>query len=362
MNIEKLTTVMKRRPTSFGWIVAAFLLLVAIIIPFVLKDHPYYVHIFILIFLFGYLSTAWGLVGQTGQLSFGHAAFVGLGGYTSTILFMDYGVTPWIGMFAGVIVATLFGLIIGYPTLRLRGPYFALCTLAFAAIVQTYVQNTETLGPINLRGAMGLLLPQANGGDAPALFQFATKTPYYFVALALMVGAVLLSYALNRTRTGIYWTAIRGDQPAAESLGIDAGRYRLLAFLLSCALTALGGTFYAQYFHYINPERAMHISMSIEIVLVGVVGGWQTVIGPMIGSILLTPIGELLRAQLGGGFAGLHFVIYGALLMAVILWLPKGVEPLVMRGLKWLDRKLWSTSPVVGAPEETGGSSKEQGR
>ena len=106
----------------------------------------------------------------------------------------------------------------------------------------------------------------------------------------------------------------------------------------------------------------MHISMSIEIVLVGVVGGWQTVAGPMIGSILLTPIGELLRAQLGGGFAGLHFVIYGALLMAVILWLPKGVEPLVMRGLKWLDRKLWSTSPVVGAPEETGGSSKEQGR
>ena len=209
---------------------------------------------------------------------------------------------------------------------------------------------------------MGLLLPQANGGDAPAVFQFVTKTPYYFIALAMMVGAVLLSYVFNRTRIGIYWTAIRSDQPAAESLGINAGRYRLLAFLISCALTALGGTFYAQYFHYINPERAMHISLSIEIVLVGVIGGWQTVTGPMIGSILITPIGELLRAQLGGGFAGLHFVIYGVLLMAVILWLPKGVNPFVMTGLKWLGGRLWSKSPVVGAPEETGGSSKEQGR
>lgn len=343
---------MKRGSISFNWIVAVFLFVIAMIIPFVLKEDPYYVHIFILIFLFGYLATAWGLVGQSGQLSFGHAVFVGLGGYTSTILFMDYGVTPWIGMFAGVIIVTLFGLIIGYPTLRLRGPYFALATLAFALILQTYVVNTQKIGPIKLRGAMGLLLPLQNGGDAPAVFQFATKTPYYFIALAFMVSAVLLSYTLNRRRIGFYWTAIRSDQDAAESLGINASRYRLLAFIISCALTSLGGTLWAQYFHYINPERGMALSLSIEIVLVGVVGGWQTVAGPMVGALAVIPISELLRAQLGGGLAGLHTFIYGLILMGVILWLPKGLNPFVMRGLKWLGDRLWSPSPAVRIPEE----------
>lgn len=332
---------MRRRSISLNWIAAAFLLAIAVMIPFALRNYPYYVHIFILVFLFGYLSTAWGLVGQSGQLSFGHAVFVGLGGYTSTILFMDYGITPWVGMFAGVVVATLFGLIIGYPTLRLRGPYFALATLAFGLILQTYVVNTQRLGPIKLRGAMGLLLPLEKGGDAPTVFQFATKTPYYFIALGMMVSAVLLSYALNRTRIGFYWTAIRSDQDAAESLGINAGRYRLLAFLLSCALTAVGGTLWAQYFHYINPERSMALSLSIEIVLVGIVGGWQTVSGPMIGALVIIPISELLRAQLGGGFAGLHTLVYGLILMGVILWLPKGLNPLAMRGLEWIDDRLW---------------------
>jgi len=353
---------MERRSISFNWIVAAILLAIAVIIPFVLEKHPYYVHIFILVFLFGYLSTAWGLVGQSGQLSFGHAVFVGLGGYTSTILFMDYAITPWIGMLAGVIVASVFGIIIGYPTLRLRGPYFALATLAFGLILQTYVVNTQELGPIKLRGAMGLLLPLKNGGDAPAVFQFATKTPYYFIALAMMICAVLLSYLLNRTRIGFYWTAIRSDQDAAESLGINAGKYRLLAFLLSCALTALGGTLWAQYFHYINAERGMALSLSIEIVLVGVVGGWQTISGPMIGAMLIIPISELLRAELGGGFAGLHALIYGLILMGVILWLPRGLNPLVMSGLKCLGDRLWSTNPAVNTPGIVGGSGKVEGR
>jgi branched-chain amino acid transport system permease protein len=352
---------MKQRANFFNWIFAAGFLAIAIIIPFFLKNDPYYLHIFILIFIFGYLATAWGLVGQSGQLSFGHALFVGLGGYTSTILFMDYGITPWIGMFGGVIIATFFGLIIGYPTLRLKGPYFALATLAFGLILQTYVVNTPKLGPINLRGAMGLLLPLKDGGDAPAVFQFATKTPYYFIALGMMVGIVLLSYLINRTRIGFYLTAIRSDQDAAESLGINASKYRLLAFLLSCALTALGGTLWAQYFHYINPERGMALSLSIEIAIVGVVGGWQTVTGPMIGALVLTPISELLRAELGGGYAGLHTLIYGLILMAVILWLPNGLNPFVMRALKWLQNKIgWNTSSAgvaVTAAEESPGRS-----
>ena len=260
-----------------------------------------------------------------------------------------------------MIMATLFGLIIGYPTLRLRGPYFALATLAFGMILQTYVVNTPRIGPINLRGAMGLLLPLKNGGDAPAVFQFATKTPYYFVTLGMMIGIVLLSYFINRTRIGFYLTAIRSDQDAAESLGINASKYRLLAFLLSCALTALGGTLWAQYFHYINPERGMALSLSIEIAIVGVVGGWQTVCGPMIGALVIVPISEMLRAQLGGGYAGLHTLIYGLVLMAVILWLPSGLNPFIMRALKWLEAKTgWKARTAAvsaAAAEETPGRS-----
>jgi branched-chain amino acid transport system permease protein len=208
---------------------------------------------------------------------------------------------------------------------------------------------------------MGLLLPLENGGDAPAVYQFATKTPYYFISLGMMIGIVLLSYLINRTRIGFYLTAIRSDQDAAESLGINASKYRLLAFLLSCALTALGGTLWAQYFHYINPERGMALSLSIEIAIVGVVGGWQTVCGPMIGALVIIPISEMLRAQLGGGYAGLHTLIYGLILMAVILWLPSGLNPFVMRALKWLGAKTgWdassSAAPAAAADETSGRS------
>jgi branched-chain amino acid transport system permease protein len=244
-------------------------------------------------------------------------------------------------MFLGAVVAVAFGLIIGYPTLRLRGPYFALCTLAFAQILMTYIINTDHLGPINLRGALGLVLPLRNSGNAPELFQFASKTPYYFIALAMLIGVLLLSYAIGRSRLGFYWAAIRGDQDAAESLGIDAPRYRLLAVIISVALTAIAGTFYTQYFFYINAERGLGLHLSVEIVLIGVVGGWQTVLGPLMGAIVLTPIGEIVRAQFGGGLPGLHLILYGLLLMAVILWLPGGLNDPAMRLLHWLEVRIW---------------------
>ena len=314
------------------------------------------------------LSLGWGLGGQTGQLSFSHAAFMGIGGYTSTILFMDYGVTPWLGMFAGAVVAVVFGLIIGYPTLRLRGPYFALATLAFGQILVTYVVNTEHLGPINLRAALGLVLPIVNSGDAPDVFQFSTKTPYYFVSLFMLIVAVSLSYGLNRARTGLYWAAIRGDQDAAESLGIDAPRYRLLAVIISVALTAFAGTFYAQFFFYLDAVRGMGLSLSIEIAMMGVVGGWQTVLGPLMGAVLLTPISEMIRAQFGGNLPGLHLLLYGLLLMAVILWLPGGLNNPVLRAVRWVEMRIWPPAkeapPKAPVPpsDTAGGSSLEEAR
>jgi len=306
-------------PIGMGLLVVALLA-----IPLFVKNQ-YIMHIFVITFWYGYLATAWGLVGQTGQLSWGHAVFVGLGGYTSSILFMDYGVTPWIGTFIGVVVAFVAGLVIGWPTLRLRGPYFALSTLAFSQILNTYVNNTDYLGPFYLRGAMGCVLPLVNGSDAPQVFQFATKAPYYYIALAMMVAAVALSYWINRRRMGFYWTAIRGDQDAAESLGIDAPRYRLIAWLISVALFAFAGTFYAQYVLYINAERCMGADLSLEIAAMGVIGGWQSVFGPVVGSALLAPVSEIIRARFGGGTGGVHLILYGLLLMIVILRMPDGL-------------------------------------
>jgi len=331
------------RQIPLGWIIIAVVLIVLIIVPFVLKDDPYYVNIVIKMFIWAYLATAWGLVGQSGQLSFGHAAFLGMGAYATGILYGQFGVTPYLGMFVAVGVATVGGLIIGFPALRLRGVYFALATFAFAFIIQMVVRNALYIGPIHIgRGAL-LSLPLANGGQCPAVFQFESKTPYYFAALAMLAGIVYLNHWFNRSRMGVYWKGIRGDEDAAASLGINPTKYRLRAFLISCALTGLGGVFYMQYFHTINPTKVLDVSSSLQIALYGIVGGWQSVFGPMIGGFIMVPIDELLRLHLMR-FPALSPIVYGMLLMLFILFMPKGVNEPFMRGLRWLDRKYWRPS------------------
>jgi branched-chain amino acid transport system permease protein len=344
----------RSRPLYLGWIILGLGFVFFLLVPRFLEDF-YFLHIFILVFYFAYLGTAWSLVGMAGQLSIGHAAFLGMGGYISTLLFMDLGVTPWLGMWVGAITATVVGVIIGYPTFRLRGPYFALTTIAMAEILRIYVENTE-VGPfgVQLRGAMGLLVPPR--GHSPAVFQFFGKETYYYIALGMMCVAIIISYVINRTRLGFYLSAIRSDRDAAESLGINITKFNLIVMAISCFLTALGGTFYAQYFRYINPERGMGLTMSIEIVLVGVVGGWQTVLGPTIGSILLSPTSEIIRGEFGGTYAGLHLLLYGLVLMIVVLFLPKGLNDPIMGLLRKLQSKIWprQQEPIIAPPQGSG--------
>ena len=328
-----------------GRLILGAVLFIFLIVPIFLSD-PYFLHIFILVFFFAFLGTAWSLVSMAGQLSLGHAAFLGIGGYTSTLMFMELGVTPWIGMCVGAVGCACLGVVIGYPSFRLKGPYFALTTIAFTEILRIYVENTEEVAGIPLKAAMGLLVPLK--GHAPSVFQFEGKLAYYYIALFMMCAAVFLSFIINRTRIGYYLAAIRSDQDAAESLGINSTKFKLIAMAISCFLVALGGTFYAQYFRYINPERAMGLSMSIEIALVGIVGGWQTVLGPTIGSILLSPIGELVRAYLGGSYAGLHLILYGLVLMVVILFLPNGINDPLMRLIKRWEARLTGSANRPG--------------
>jgi branched-chain amino acid transport system permease protein len=281
----------------------------------------YALEVLISILFFGYLGACWNILGgYGGQFSFGHAAFFGLGAYTSTLLFLHWGVSPWIGMLAGGLLAAGFGLFAGYLSFRygLRGPYFSLVTLAFAEMLRVVAVNWKAVG-----SSLGLVVP--NRGSAPALFLFAEKLPYYYVILTMAVGALVITRAMERSRMGYALAAIRENEDAAEAAGVDALSTKLSAMALSSFLTALGGTFYAQYFSYIDPSLTFGPAISIGGLLPAIVGGAGTVTGPLLGSFVLTPISELTRAALRGR-AGADIMLYGLVLILVISLLPNGLE------------------------------------
>ena len=307
-------------------VVAALAVLLAL--PAVLSS--YALTIFILIFFYGFLGQAWNIVGgYAGQLSVGHAAFVGVGGYTATMLATSAGLTPWLGMFIGAALAALLGAIIGYLGFRfgLRGFYFVLLTVAFAEICRVAVSNIDALG-----GPVGLYITFT--GD-PRQFQFQDARVYYYIALALMLAATAIAWAIGRRRFGVYLMAIREDETAAEASGVNAFRYKMLAMVVSSFLTGLGGTFYAFYLFSLQPNSLFGIPLSVEIILRPIVGGAGTLAGPILGSFILTPLAELSRLYLGGGgLHGAHLIAYGLLLIGVVLFLPEGAYPRLRRALR----------------------------
>ncbi|HEV8437039.1 MAG TPA: branched-chain amino acid ABC transporter permease [Methylomirabilota bacterium] len=289
---------------------------------------PFPRHVMITIFLYAMLAQAWNiLAGYCGQISLGHAVFFGAGAYTSTVLVRQLGLTPWLGMLAGVVLAVLLSQIIGYPVFRLRGHYFAIATIAVGEIIQTLVINWDWVG-----GARGLFVP-IKRPDSFLDFQFhESKQTYYYIALGLLVVAVALTWRLERSRAGYYFRAIREDQDAAASLGIPVARYKQRAMALSAALTALGGTFYAQYILFIDPESVLPLSLSILICLVAVLGGVATLWGPLIGAAILVPLSEGTRIYLGGTGKAIDLVVYGALIMLISIIQPGGIMALAQRG------------------------------
>ena len=280
----------------------------------------YALEVLISILFFGYLGASWNILGgYGGQFSFGHAAFFGIGAYTSTLLFLQLGVTPWLGMVAGGALAASFGLFAGYLSFRygLRGPYFSLVTLAFAEMLRVVAVNWKAMG-----SSLGLVVP--NRGSAPLQFLFAEKLPYYYVILAMVLGALLICRAIERSRMGYALAAIRENEDAAEASGVNALATKLSAMAVSSFLTALGGTFYAQYFAYIDPSLTFGPAISIGGLLPAIVGGAGTVAGPLLGSFVLTPISEITRAMLRGR-AGADIMLYGLILILVISFLPNGL-------------------------------------
>ncbi|BAH75758.1 branched-chain amino acid ABC transporter permease [Solidesulfovibrio magneticus] len=305
-------------------ILLAVVALAAFGLPLVVTS-PTYLQILILLFFYAYLTTAWNLVGGfAGVLPLGHSVFVGIGAYTSSILTLQYGVSPWIGMLVGGAIAAVIGVIIGLPTFRMRGAYFCLCTIAFAEGIRVMVENIDTLGPLKINGPRGLLVPLLKD---PTFwdYQFMSKLPYYYIILVLLILVLAFTWFVSRSKIG-YYLAAGGEEPdAAAALGINVANYKLFAMALSCFLTALAGTFYAQLMLYFYPKGLMGLDLSFEIAFIALIGGRGTIAGPVIGALLLRPLNEFTRIYLSDMLPGLHLVIFGLILILVMIYLPKGL-------------------------------------
>jgi len=304
-------------------IVAVLFIVLLLLIP-VFSPSPTFLHLMILVFFYAFLSMSWNIVGGlAGQLSLGHAAFTVVGAYVSTLLLLRWQVTPWLGMFAGALGASILSLIIGYPCFKLRGAYYALSTLAFAELLRVLIINTDTFLGFEINAARGLLLPVM--GHRPSYFQFVSKSYYYYVILIFCIILFFIIHLINRTRLGYYLAAIREDQDAAESLGINVSLCKLIAGVVSGFFTAIGGVFYAQYVLFVSAQSIGAVHMSLEMAFISIVGGKGTLLGPVIGACLLTPLAELTRVYFGGSYMGIHLVFYGAVLIAVIKFMPSGI-------------------------------------
>ena len=305
------------RKSGIWWL--GLLAALAIVLPLVVTSR-FAIDIFIRVLLFGFIGVAWNLMGgYAKQLSLGHAAYFGLGAYTSTILEIKFGISPWIGMFAGGVVATLASLPIGALCFRLRGPYFAIATIATAQVLMLLFLKFRDFA----WGAEGTTIP--NLGSDPLMMQFDAKAAYYYIALALLAAGLAITYRIERSWMGYYLVAIGEDEDAAEAIGVNVLKIKRDIYLISAFLTALAGTFYIQYIYFIDPNTAFSFNISVEAALVSIVGGIGTLWGPVIGTALLEGASALLQSWLGGSLGGVQLTVYSLILIVVILWRPTGL-------------------------------------
>jgi len=288
---------------ALGGGLCALALVLPVVTRALLDADDYWIQMVIWVMFFAYLSAAWNIIGGfAGQYSIGHSGLVGIGAYTSSLLLIHGGLSPWLGMLVGGVLAALVGGLIGYPCFRLRGAFFSLVTIAFAEMLRVGAELTDTLFGLHLNGVRGLLLPVA--GDRPWLFQFTGKRPYYYVMLALLLAVLAAGWVVKRSRLGYYLAAIRDDEDAVGALGVNPARAKLVAMMLSSFFAAIGGTFYAQLVGFITPTRMMSVDISVQMVVMAVLGGVGTVLGPLWGAIVLVPVAETTRALWGGSPPG----------------------------------------------------------
>ncbi len=308
--------------------------LLALLIAFPSFASGYLLSVGFLILYFAYVGQAWNIMmGFAGQLSLGHSLYVGLGAYAAAALYVHFGISPWIGLGASIVICMMAGAVIGFLAFRfgVSGVYFAILTIAFSEFARIGFDHFTWV-----QGSSGFFLPVANYATNDLWNLRGSPKMFYYLMLCLTVAAFVLCHALLRSRMGYYWLAIRESPEAAQALGVNIFRYKMYAVVISAAMTSLSGVVFAFYYNNLFPEQIFHISRSIELILGPIIGGIGTLVGPIVGAFVLTGLAEGMREvmlRLGVEVPGVKQVFYGVCLLLVVIFLPHGVWPPIARKL-----------------------------
>jgi branched-chain amino acid transport system permease protein len=302
------------------WLALAAVIAIAALLPLLLDPRGYWIRVLTFTLLFAAMAQAWNIVGGlANQTSLGHAAFFGIGAYTSTVLLLKFGISPWLGMLAGGALGGLAALVIAIPTMRLQGHYFALATLAFGEVMRVIANVWTSL----TGGPGGLSVPFVP--PSLAAYSFKLLRPHAYIALAALVIVTAIFEIIRRGAMGYRLRAIKQNPAAAEVIGVDTTRVKLQAAVISGALIAMLGTLYAQVAVFFDPDTVFGIaSISIRIALIAIIGGIGTAAGPILGAFFIIPLEEVMNDLLSSRAAGLSQLVFGVILIAVILWRPRG--------------------------------------
>lgn len=324
------------RPTFVPLLVLLMLGAALLVLPVFLADRPFELRMATLVFLFALMGQGWNVLGgYAGQVSIGHGLYYGLGAYTTVLLAVKFGVNPWFGMIAGMLVPMICGVLIGIPCFRLRGHYFVIATLVVAESVFQIFTVWDWVG-----GAVGLEMPVKSEGWAD--FQFhRDKRPYYYVALAILAIVTAALWWLRRSSMGFILRAIRDDEEAVRSLGFPPQRYKALAMAISAAILGAAGVFHAQYVLFVDPFSVLGLHISVLVSLFAILGGVGTLAGPILGAAVLVPLSEYSRVYFSGSGRNIDLLIYGLLIMVIAVYRPDGLMGLlrtrpVLAGLRWI--------------------------
>ena len=339
--MKNMTQMMKEHKTATAFLLASVVIL--LVLPAIASN--YYVSLFCSVFLFGGFSLAWNIIGGYGaQISWCHSAFVAMGAYSNFILATNFNISPWLTLPLGAAISWLLATAIGYGTFRLRGPYFSIATIAFAEACRLSLNYFKGI----TKGSAGIYTTYR--GNSFVAMTFKNDIPFYYIALVLMILILCITALFTQSKTGKYLGAIKGDEDAAESLGIETFKVKLTAFRLSAVLCAITGSIYASYMTYISPTAICGLDLSIKIGIVAIVGGVGTLFGPLLGAFVVVPLIELTSKFLGG--AGGSQMLYGLLLILIVMFRPNGLISLIIREKD--DR-------AVELPKEAAGAQGKEG-
>lgn len=318
------------RQLPIDYAVAVALFIVAALAPVIIRDN-YFLDTIALILLWGAMAGAWNIAGgYAGQVSLGHAAFFGLGAYLVALPQIYWGWSAWAGLVLGAGVSAVTGLVVGYLSNRLRGPYFALGTIALSQVLLIVFSRWREV----TKGGEGVPIPFRPGFENLA---FVGKTPWVYVMLVYLLVVFAVSLYLELGRLGYLLAAVREDEDAAEALGVDSRLLKVVSIVVSAALTSVGGALWAQSVGFVDPFYVFSIDISVKLALIAIIGGMGRSVGPLVGSILIISTESYLRATLSGpqaGQTGLYLIIYGMILILVVRFLPQGLAPLIFSLLR----------------------------